>query len=56
MAEQLGEPDYTKANFSLLPFSTLVSNVAEYTLSTPAGVPGGRHTGSVQNYGGKTVH
>ena len=26
---------YTKANFNLLPFSTLVSNVAEYTLSTP---------------------
>ena len=30
-----GGTSYTKANFSLLPFSTLVSNVAEYTLSTP---------------------
>ena len=30
-----GETSYTKANFSLLPFSTPVSNVAEYTLSTP---------------------
>ena len=30
-----GGTNYTKANFSLLPFSTLVSNVAEYTLSTP---------------------
>ena len=30
-----GGTSYTKANFSLLTFSTLVSNVAEYTLSTP---------------------
>ena len=30
-----GGTSYTKANFSLLPFSTLVSNVAEYNLSTP---------------------
>ena len=30
-----GGTSYTKAKFSLLPFSTLVSNVAEYTLSTP---------------------
>ena len=30
-----GGTSYTKANFSLLPFSTLVNNVAEYTLSTP---------------------
>ena len=30
-----GGNSYTKAGFSLLPFSTLVSNVAEYTLSTP---------------------
>ena len=30
-----GGTSYTKASFSVLPFSTLVSNVAEYTLSTP---------------------
>ena len=30
-----GGTNYTKVGFSLLPFSTLVSNVAEYTLSTP---------------------
>ena len=30
-----GGTSYTKANFSLLPFSTLVNKVAEYTLSTP---------------------
>ena len=30
-----GGTSYTKANFSELPFSTLVNNVAEYTLSTP---------------------
>ena len=33
--QNTGGTSYTKANFSLLPFSTLVSNVAEYTLSTP---------------------
>ena len=30
-----GGTSYTKANFSLLPFSALVNNVAEYTLTTP---------------------
>ena len=33
--QNTGGTSYTKAGFSLLPFSTLVSNVAEYTLSTP---------------------
>ena len=30
-----GGTSYTKTNFSLLPFSALVNNVAEYTLTTP---------------------
>ena len=33
--QKTGRNSYTKEGFSLLPFSTLVSNVAEYTLSTP---------------------
>ena len=33
--QNTGGTSYTKAGFSLLPFSTLVSNVAEYNLSTP---------------------